>query len=245
MTATPITYRWPRSWLPRTAGFFPLSGASISISRYTGAAKMAVGAATPWVARLDFSPIVESDGERDWKKVRALLMRVSGTGHRLALFDPTCIYPRGIAAGIHWGNIRVPGTGQFSDATLFSDGTGFREGATTARLARNHLAGETDVLIEGLVASQANSLVVGDAMEICGFMHSVLATVASNAAGQTLAPIWPPLRRDALRSGVSGIVNFEYPTSPFVNPNPNFAGFDVERPSRAPLGLNLVEDLSR
>lgn len=240
--AAPIvqTYRWPFEWVIHDCRFFPRSGAIVSTSSYTGSTRAAGSSNSPWVVSMNLPPMVDPVV---WKKIRSLLMKLRGPMNILRLFDPASIYPVGVAAGINMSNYNSAAVGQFSDTTLFTDGTGFRDGSLQAKLARNHYRGETNIFINGLTASQALSLADGDMLEVGGFLYSVVADVASNSSGETLAPIMPPLRNDIVANSQGGIVNFDHPTSPFIMANKDYEGFDVSPPAIAQIGLSFIERL--
>jgi hypothetical protein len=239
-----VTYQWPRYLIPGTAGFFPLGGAAFSVSQFTGTRKTAIGGQRPWVGRIQFENVTDDDDQRSWREIRALLLRLAGTGNRLRIFDPNFCYPKGTAAGINVLNAEAPGTEPFSDDTPFDDGDLFKEGAEYCFLARDHARGEDNVLLKGLVPDAPIALAQGDEIEVGGYKHSVLANVGSDAAGMTLAPITPPLRVDILAADVAAKVNLTFASSPFLLSDTGYAGFDIKSPSiAATIQLTFEEDL--
>lgn len=241
MTFQPNIYTWEKTWIAEQARFFPLAGAISSTSQYTGNTRASQLSNSPWVAQLQLG----ARAERDWADIEAFLARLDGPSNWVRLFHPLKRLPRGYACGIYRddsGNVVTPlGTTKFSDLTSFSDGTVFTEGGFVAMLARTHFRGEDNVLVTGLGASQATSIKTGDYMEIGGFLHMALSTVASNSAGQTLVPIRPRLRLDIPVGSALNYVNFYYPTSPFMLATPNFDGFDINAPDIAKIGLSFIE----
>lgn len=238
MSAISTVYNWPRNYLASTAKFYPASGSLFSTSPYTGRTRVSQTQATPWMAELTFSLLDEDK----WGEIRATLLRLCGTLNQVRLFDPAHVRPRGIAAGVNRDNPLGGTQSLFSDGTSFTDGTTFRDGSETAQLARSHLRGERNVLLQGLVPSQAVSLRMDDSLQVGDYMYSCLATVSSNSAGQALVPIAPALRDDVPYSSSKNVVNFIYPTSPFMLAS-DFQGITVEAGQFAQIGVKFIEVL--
>ena len=224
---------------------WPISGAVPSTSVFTGATRVTATMRTPWQAKFGLPRLVDDEDEPSWtRELEALLMELDGARNAVRLYDHRRFMPRGVAAGINMGNWTDHMDGQFSDSTVFSDGEGFNEGATTARLARHHYRGERLVLLEGLIPSQRYSLVVGDHLQVKGYLYAARQKVSSDADGKAMVPIHTPLRPDAIKGGMSGRVSFAWPSSPFVMATP-FEGLVTTAPNISRGDLQFVEFLPR
>ena len=215
--AQPVIYEFKRDWGKAITAPIILRGGTLgSVSKYTGQTRVTKLPSRRWSLQV----IIPPQKEEIWRELRAFINKLDDGANYVRMFDPFSCIPRGVAAGINRSNYRAAGTEPFSDATLFSDGTGFKSGSLQARLARNHIRGETAVLIDGLVANQAQSLMVDDKIGIAGYLYQVIHSVSSDANGQALVPIRPALRVPSVASASDGIVNFEFPTSIFVMVDP-------------------------
>ena len=236
--AAPLIFNWPRTFEYESARNDLRTGAIISTSRYTGTTRGILTPNTPWL----FSVVLHSRYADELGELRAFIRRLQRGGiHYVKMFDPAFRYPYGTAAGINQSNFDQVGIGQFSDSTLFSDGTGFRDGALYCRLARNHIRGENSVLLTDLVPDQSISIKADDMMEIGGYLHAAVESVASDANGEALVPIVPSLRVDVIANSPDGVVNFDHPSTPCVLSAPGPIGLENIR--SGPIGLDFVEVL--
>ena len=218
---------------------FPTSGSISSTSKYTGSTRAAKLPNSPWVVKM----VLPVRKLAWWVDIEALLAKLDGPSNWIRLYHPLKILPRGVACGFNRDNAAGTGLTTFSDSTIFSDGTQFVDRGTRTILARTHLRGENNVLIQGLVPSQELSIMTGDHMEIGGYLHMAVATVKSDASGKALVPIRPELRVDIVASSLLNYVEFERATSPFMMSTQDFSGFDVRPPDIGNAGLDFIEVL--
>lgn len=238
----PLIYRWDPAWAIEQCKMFPMSGTISSTSSYTGSSKASVLPNSPW--QVQFKLAVQN--ELQWAPVESFLARLDGPSNWARLFHPLKTYPRGKAAGIWRGNVYTGiGPQRFSDGTAFSDGTTFIDGSTRAYLARTHYRGEKNVLITGLVPNTSVSLMVGDHMEIGGYLHMAVANCSADANGRALVPIRPALRIDIPVNDALNYVEFSYATSPFMlgGQSGDFDGMEVTPPDIAEIGVSFIEAL--
>lgn len=125
----------------------------------------------------------------------AIFDQGDGLAGHYSAFDAVHAAPRGGAAGASGYS------GSFSDGTFFSDGTGFADaGLSTCTTGAAAARGARYVTLTGLEENQSLGFARGDMIAITqdgedyGFLHKVIADVATDGSGSASVHIAPRLR---------------------------------------------------
>lgn len=137
---------------------------------------------------------------------------------------------------------------EFSDDTLFSDGTGFLSGTlpSTVIVAEAAARGATSLVVGGLPASLSSVLRRGDLLEIrpggvaasYPHLYEVMVDGSTDGDGETGVEIRPPLRR-SVASGDQIVLS--YPTSVFRLMDDDQGSVEVDAARIAGMGFSLIE----
>src|SRR5690606_12342811 len=124
-----------------------------------------------WVCRMEFR-------NRDFRlasRLDALLARLEGPVHEVAIFDFRRPLPRGTAG-------TAGARTDFTDDTAFTDGTAFTEYTSDPMVAVAAAANTDLVYTEGWAVSET-VLMAGDYVGLNGRLHMVLDDVRSDGSG--------------------------------------------------------------
>lgn len=179
--------------------------------------------------------------ERDWRRQTAVFSRLAGRTRLLRMGDPERTKP-------YYNVLNAPTEQAFSDATLFSDGTGWVEGlmSPTAVIGEAAEAEQEDLLVTGLPASLSPALYAGDLLEVqpngvaarFGQLYEVYQDAPTDASGQTRVSINPALRK-AVAAGDKVVL--DHPTSVFRAVDDEQGIVETRPPSIGQLGFRLIE----
>jgi hypothetical protein len=173
-----------------------------------------------------------------WGPLAALLVKAQPGRGLLRVVDPARRYPLGRAAGLCQAQPVAPSQ-LFSDGTGFSDGSGFADLSAFGALRLTALARQDFVHLTGLVASQAISLHIFDAIQIGDDYHIAMETVPSSEAGRATVAIWPRLRRThplgtPVRFVDAGVI---------CRMTQPLQGIALRPPSQMTISLDLIEEV--
>lgn len=191
---------WPTDIRPSSMSFFLEANAAMSISPLSRAVQVLNRPGARWVCRMEFR-------NRDFRlapRLDALLARLEGPVHEIALFDFRRPLPRGSAA-------TVGAATNFTDDTGFTDGTAFTEYTSDPTVSVAAAANTDLVYTEGWAVSET-VLMAGDYVGLGGTLHMVLDDVTSDGSGDATLRVRPRLR-GALSPGAR--VVFVRPTARF------------------------------
>ncbi len=205
-----IEIPFPRDlWRTVSVQRFDIDVAAVGISsRFSPGRRVAPPVAELWSAEVTFDQMNDSDGRR----LKAFLSRLRGSRNTVRLYDPSRRLPRGVAAGVNVETAAFRVEAPFGDATGFTDGTGWLDGATTCTVDEIAPAGASAVVLAGLVPSAPVALMAGDLIGIGGWLYEVALDIASDASGRARVPIAPGLRTGLL---AGDLVDFDHPSTVF------------------------------
>lgn len=193
-------WTWPQDIGPSSVSFFLEHNSVGLVSPLSRAQQVLVRQGARWVCRMQFA---RRDAPRA-ARIDAFLSQLDGMGEEVSLFDFRRPTPRGAAA--------IGATqSAFSDATLFSDGTGLLDFLSSPVVSAATSAGATLVPSSGWQASMT-VLLAGDYIGIGGRLYMVLDDATANGSGVCTLRIAPRLRV-AAASGAE--ITFWYPTARF------------------------------
>lgn len=193
-------YGWPPDLRPSSMSFFLEANAATSVSPLSRAVQVLNRPGARWVCRMEFR-------NRDFRlapRLDALLARLEGPVHEVAIFDFRRPLPRGTAGTAGAGT-------DFTDGTAFTDGTMFAEYTSDPVVAVAASANAEVVYTEGWATSEP-VLMAGDYVGLGGRLHMVLDDVQSDGSGDATLRVRPRLR-GALSPGTR--VVFVRPTARF------------------------------
>lgn len=178
---------WPSNdWAPMSGKFRVQPVSTQSRSPYTGAVK-ALKLAQIWVADLTWN----NHDLQDTFALQAFLESLDGPSTPIRLFDWWRRKPYLMS---------VAGSEPWSDATFFTDGTGWGSMAIAPVTKYAYERGAQIMVLENLPVSLA-AMVPGDLFEIPnidtsqqGFLHTVMRNVTADASGEASIHFRPGLR---------------------------------------------------
>lgn len=238
MTDTPVVWSYPREWYKFSKISFQLRAASLTSARpWAGGNNIYGPHAQIWMPKFTASVMEETV----WPEVSAFFDELGGQAGLLRIGDASriiCAYNRQ----------RRAESQEFSDETLFTDGTGFIDGfmPSTAYLIAPAKRGDTFVKIGGLLPSTTKALSRGDLLEFkpngiadqTPRLHSVTLQGNTNSDGECGVRIRPPLRA-GLAAGDQ--VDLDYATSIFHLVDDTQAEVEITAPSFGNTGFSLIE----
>ncbi len=236
----PDIQEWPRSWHKfSSVRFFLRSFSQVSVSSWTQARNVYGPHAQVWFAELNLNP---QDFET-WMPMEAFLTEMGGQSELMRMADSARLEPQ--------YNLQAEGSiVGFTDATFFSDGTGFNSELLPSSIyvVEGAAKDETSIVVGGLPASTARVLRRNDAMQILPngmpgevpHYYSIIRDCPTDADGFTRVDFRP-----GLREGVSAgdTVLLDYPQGLFRLMDDQQGIFE-RSPGSLPLGstsLKLIE----
>lgn len=175
------TFTWPTGyWIPTASVFKIQTISQMSQSPYSGAIKAATSGQL-WTCEATFPPMQN----RDAHDIEAFLEGLEGPVNPVYMHD----WHRPYLRAEEGGPVR-----QWSDGTLFTDGTGWQDPAWNLVLGASALAGARSITITGFPASQ-QVLWRGDVLGVGDNLVQVQANVNSDSGGIAMVSILPGLRR--------------------------------------------------
>lgn len=232
-------WEWPSEWHRFTSWSFQLKKISIAAPhRWTGAVSAYGPVAQLWTAKMTMAT---QEWDVDGQAMSAFFDRLGGQGGLMRIGDPARRKPlrdRGIAVASE----------SWSDATLFSDGTGWESGmlSPTVHLDAAASSGDTHIVVAGLPVSEAAVLRAGDLIELrAGGVASVtpnLYTLVRDAptdeTGATALEIRPPLRQGFAEGDM---VVLSDPKSVFRLIDDGQGAAELSLPRHSAMGFSLIE----
>lgn len=183
-------YAWPEALRPTRLTFYLQHNTTRFVSPVTRATQVLRREGARWVAQATFDPL---------DRVRAgllegLLAALAGSVNTVRIWD--------WRREFRTGDPRVQGdvpTGPFSysDATIFTDGTGFVVGSGNPALAAGAPRGALAIQTGGWWPN-AVAVGAGDLIGLAGRLYIATETVTASGAGTATIPIAPPLREALL-----------------------------------------------
>ncbi|MEO0385041.1 MAG: hypothetical protein AAF234_15960 [Pseudomonadota bacterium] len=216
MIEAPVVLPWPTKTF--AAGMVRARLRDISLraaSPLTGYSHPTSPIDSRWV--IDVSLARMNDDQ--WEEIEAFFLSLRGESKFFRVHDPRRLYPKGVAAGIHFGNKRGNAVDEaWSDGTNFDDETGWTDASSSASIASSAAMGATHVLLSGLVPDQLIAVNKNDRIGLHvssgrGLMYAAVKSARSDPQGRALVEIAP-----ALRMGVTAgeRANFVYVSSVFT-----------------------------
>ena len=182
---------------------FYLTPSTFAFSSPISGEETVIRAHQKWMFEISTSTL----DEELWRKWNAFIARLEGMVTLVRIWDPGNDYPLGTASGPEPDSDNP--VEPWSDGTLFTDGSGWTSGSTSALVAVAAEKGDNEMVIGGLRESEEIALEEGDKFGIGEFTYQVIQRAASNASGESMIQFRPALREDVL---VGAEVNFYKPT---------------------------------
>lgn len=182
-------YPWPEVLRPARMSFYLQHNTLRFASPITRATQVLRREGARWVAELTFDPLNrQRAGVMD-----GLLAALAGSVNTVRLFD----WRREYRSGDPRAQGDVPsGPYSFSDATIFTDGTGLVVGSGNPALAAGAARGALSIETAGWYPAQI-AVGAGDYIGLAGRLYIATQAVTATAAGTASIPIAPPLRAAA------------------------------------------------
>jgi hypothetical protein len=183
-------YAWPEVLRPLRLVFYLQHNTMRFTSPVTRATQVLRREGARWVAEASFDPL---------DRVRAgvlegLLAALAGSANTVRIWD----WRLEFRSGDPRSQGQVPtGPYSFSDATIFTDGTGLVVGSGNPSLAAGAARGALFLLTQGWFPNTL-AMGAGDHFGLNGRLHMATEAVTASAAGTATIPIAPPLRAPAL-----------------------------------------------
>ena len=184
-----VEYAWPDMLRPTRQVFYLQHNTTRFVSPVTRATQVLRREGARWVAQLTFDPL---------DRVRAgvlegLLAALAGSVNTVRIWD----WRREFRTGDPRTQGDVPtGPFSFSDATIFTDGTGLVVGSGNPALTAGAPRGALTIQTQGWWPN-AVAVGAGDLIGLAGRLYIAHQAVTASGTGTATIPISPPLR-DAL-----------------------------------------------
>lgn len=230
-----IIYPWPLTYRPATCTFRIATRSTFGASPMRAGRRVYGAVIEQWTVEMSFPDL----GPDYWRPLKALIGRLRGPQNAVRLWDPSRHLPLGAAAGLNLASTSEIGD-PFSDGTRFADGFGWSTQSAFGSVVAAAPLGARDVVMGGLVPSQAVSLAEADLFELGGWLYEVSMTASSNASGQAVVSFQPGLRAAVVPGDV---VRFAFPTSPFQLADDDQGRVDIQAPMFGSIGFSATEAL--
>lgn len=219
------TYDWPADddWQPLSGSFRLSTIAALSSSPYTGAHK-AASLGQIWVATLSFNAKELTLSHQ----IAGFLNMLEGPVNPVRLFD-------------WWRPVPVCLDGDaepWSDATYFSDGSGWVDGYAPLLIA-DATQGSNVLVMEGLPAS-TECFRRGDLIGVGGYLYELKFGVTANSSGEAAVTVQPGLRAGA---AINDSVQLYRPTLPMRLATDADAVINRSHQTADGFTLTFVEDI--
>jgi len=179
-------YAWPAMLRPSRLSFYLQHNTLRFVSPVTRATQVLRREGARWVAEASFEPL----GRVQAGVMDGLLAALAGSANTVRIWD----WRREYRTGDPRSQGDVPtGPYSFSDATIFTDGTGLVVGSGNPSLAAGAPRGALSIVTQGWWPSTV-AVGAGDYIGLGGRLYIATAAVAASGAGTATIAIAPPLR---------------------------------------------------
>ncbi len=238
---TPV-YEFPWEWYTFSRAKYRLQSRSQVASRpWLGGRSVYGPHAQLWVTELTMSQ--QEDPTR--QEIAAFFGRLDGQAGLIRISDPTRLRP--------WYDRDVTPTREtFTDATVFTDATGFESGYLPPDVYVLTAAdqGDNTIVLGGFPASTAGVLTRGDLLQVkpngipgnCPNLYEVMVGAASNSDGEIGVEIRPRLR---MGIAAGDQVSLRYPSTVFRLIDDDQGSIEMTPPVVGNLGFSLIEALDQ
>ncbi|PHK93830.1 hypothetical protein CR162_16285 [Pseudoroseomonas rhizosphaerae] len=184
-----VEYAWPEALRPTRLTFYLQHNTTRFVSPVTRATQVMRREGARWVAEASFDPLSPTRAGL----LEGLLAALAGSLNTVRIWD----WRREYRTGDPRSQGQVPsGPYSFSDATLFTDGTGLVVGSGTPALAAGAPRGALSIQTAGWWPG-AVAVGAGDYLGLGGRLYMATEAVTASGAGTATIPIAPPLRTAA------------------------------------------------
>ncbi|TQF77916.1 hypothetical protein FK498_10710 [Elioraea sp. Yellowstone] len=184
-----VEYAWPEALRPTRLTFYLQHNTTRFVSPVTRATQVLRREGARWVAEASFDPLSPARAGL----LEGLLAALAGSLNTVRIWD----WRREYRTGDPRSQGQVPaGPYSFSDATLFTDGTGLVVGSGNPSLAAGAARGALAIQTQGWWPN-ALAMAAGDYLGLGGRLYMATEAVTASGAGTATIPIAPPLRAAA------------------------------------------------
>jgi hypothetical protein len=181
-----VEYAWPEALRPTRLTFYLQHNTTRFVSPVTRATQVLRREGARWVAEASFDPLSPARAGL----LEGLLAALAGSLNTVRIWD----WRREYRTGDPRSQGQVPaGPYSFSDATLFTDGTGLVVGSGNPSLAAGAARGALAIQTQGWWPN-ALALAAGDYLGLNGRLYIATEDVVASGTGTATIPIGPPLR---------------------------------------------------
>lgn len=182
-------FSWPPELRPSRQVFYLQPNTLRFVSPITRQTQVLRREGARWVAEMTFDPL----NGRLAGILEGLLAALAGSVNTVRLRD----FRREFRTGDPRSQGNVPtGPYSFSDATIFTDGTGLVVGSGSPSFAAGAVKGALSISTQGWWPNGV-AVGAGDYIGIAGRLHMATAAVTASGTGTATIPIAPPLRAPA------------------------------------------------
>ena len=187
-----VEYAWPELLRPSRLVFYLQHNTLRFVSPVTRATQVMRREGARWVAEASFEPLNPARAGL----LEGLLAALAGSVNTVRIWD----WRREFRTGDPRSQGDVPsGPYSFSDATIFTDGTGLVVGSGNPALAAGAPRGALSIITAGWWPGMV-AVGAGDHIGLGGRLYMATETVVASGAGTATIPIAPPLREAMLVS---------------------------------------------
>ena len=182
-------YAWPAALRPSRLSFYLQHNTLRFVSPVSRATQVLRRDGARWIAEASFDPLNRIQAG----VLEGLLAALAGSANTVRIWD----WRREHRTGDPRSQGEVPsGPYSFSDATIFTDGTGMVVGSGTPSLAAGAARGALSLQTQGWWPN-AVAVGAGDHIGLAGRLYMATETVQASGTGTATIPIAPPLRAAA------------------------------------------------